>query len=646
MYGVQFDKFGFPYINGTTSVAFPVVNAAFNSQAAGKQFITKLKADLSGIVYSTNFGKGQNAPDISPTAFLVDRCENVYVSGWGGGLDRGDGYPNAGTSGLSITANAIQSRTDGNDFYFFVLEKNAASQLYGSFFGIDDQGNPAVLGDHVDGGTSRFDKEGVIYQAICANCEQMGVFPTTPGVWSPDNQAQNGALCNEAAVKIAFELAGVGTGVRASIDGVPRDTSGCIPLTVDFVDTLALGKKYIWNFGDNSPEVTTSIPSTSHTYNTIGTFRVMLVSIDSATCNIADTSYTNIRVRDDKAYISFTSLKLPPCDSLKYEFTNTSTSPPNKPFGIQSFEWVFGDGTTIISNAPVIIHNYPAPGTYNVVLRLNDTIYCNAPDSATAQIRIAVNVKAQFETLPFGCVPYDAVFNNISIGGQQFLWDFGDGTTSTEISPLHRYDNVGSYTIKLIAVDAATCNITDSTVFSITVSPNPVADFIVTPQPPKENTALTFINSSTGATLYKWLFGDGDTLVTRNRDSAITHLYNKSGSYLVCLIAYNDAGCTDTVCKGVDAIVIPLVDVSNAFTPNGDGINDQVKVRGYGIDKIIWRIYNRWGALVFQTADFNEGWNGYYKGKLQPQEVYNYILDVTFTDGAKYQKKGDITLLR
>ena len=260
VYGLQFDKFGFPYIAGTTtkgptSDAFPVINAAFNSQSNGKQFITKMKSDLSGVVYSTNFGKGQSVPDISITAMLVDRCENVYVAGWGGGINVGEQYPNATTSGLSVTPDAIRATSDGSDFYFFVLEKNASSQLYGTFYGNIDPMQD--VGDHVDGGTSRYDKEGVIYEAMCANCNLAGQFPTTPGVWSPNNPAQTGAKCNEAAVKIAFELAGVGSGLRSSIRGIIRDTSGCVPLTVDFTDTIGTGKKFIWHFSDGSPDTTT-----------------------------------------------------------------------------------------------------------------------------------------------------------------------------------------------------------------------------------------------------------------------------------------------------------------------------------------------------------------------------------------------------
>lgn len=645
LYGVQFDKYGFVYVTGTTTVAFPLVgNPAFNSQASGKQYITKIQNDLSKVIYSTNFGKGQGAPDISITAFLVDRCENVYVAGWGGGLDISLGFPNANTNNLSVTSNAIRSSTDGSDFYFFVLEKNALSQLYGTFFGnLDTQ---ADVGDHVDGGTSRYDREGVIYEAMCANCGKIGVFPTTPGVWSTNNKSTVPAYCNEAAVKIAFEMAGVGSGVQSAINGVKGDTSGCLPLTVVFTDTIGTGKNFIWNFGDGSGDTTTTVKQVTHTYNSLGTFRVRLISVDSATCNISDTSYLNIRVRDDQAFISFTSAKLPPCDSLKYQFNNTSTAPGGKPFNSQSFQWAFGDGTTIITNDSVVTHTYVAPGTYNVALRLIDTAYCNYPDSAAQKLRVAANVNAQFETPAAGCVPYNAVFTNTSLAGQQFFWDFGDGTTSTEESPTHLYNFTGSYLVKLTVTDAETCNKIDSTSKTITVSDKPTAGFTYSPTTPKENTPFEFTNLSTGATLYKWLFGDGDSVVTTKRDTLVTHIYNTTGTYNVCLIAYNVYGCTDTSCYEVQAIIVPLVDVPNAFTPNGDGVNDYVTVKGFGIQKMDWRIYNRWGQLIYRSGSTKTGWDGRYNGTLQPQEVYVYILDITFTDGTNYRKKGDITLLR
>ncbi len=640
LYGIQFDKFSFPYIMGTTnSDNWPIVNATF-SQNKGKQFVAKLKPDLSAYEYSTVFGSGAKEPNISPIAFLVDRCENVYVSGWGGTANTARQYANSGTSGLSVTPDAIQGTTDNSDFYFFVLERNAASQLYGSFFGQ----NGGEYGEHVDGGTSRFDRNGVIYQALCANCSGGATFPTTPGVWSPTNGSAN---CNLAAVKIAFNLAGVVSSVRASIDGVVRDTSGCVPLTVDFTDTIARGKKYIWNFGDGSPEVETTEPSISHTFNEVGSYQVRLTSIDSSKCNISDSAYTHIRVRSDKVSLGFTPEKLLPCESANYRFTNTSfVNSSGRAFTNTSFTWYFGDNTPpVITGNDTISHAFPGVGVYNVKLVLTDTSFCNAPDSIEIPLRIATNLKAQFETPASGCAPYNAVFNNISTGGQQFYWDFGDGVTSTELSPAHVYSVAGTYIIKLRAVDSGACNTIDTTSLTIIVSDKPTASYNFTPNPPQENTPVNFLNNSIGATHYLWQFGDSDTLSTTSQEP-VSHVYNVTGNFNSCLIAINNFGCEDTACQNIVARASQLLDVPNAFTPNGDGMNDKVFVRGYGITKMTWRIYNRWGQMVFESNDRTQGWDGTYKGGIQPKEVYHYILSVQYADNTKDEKKGDITLLR
>ncbi len=643
IYGIQTDKYGYPYIMGTTTQSFPVYKSPFNTtsgQANGKQFITKLNPGLTEVIYSVNFGKGINIPDISPTAFLVDVCGNVYVSGWGGSANH-EYYPGSSVLGMVTTPNALWKQTDGNDFYFFVLEKNATSQLFGSFFGTLD---PQAFGDHVDGGTSRFDRRGVIYQAVCANCNKAGTFPTTTGSWSPGNPAQTGSMCNEAAVKIAFELSGVLASIRTTINGVLRDSSGCIPLTVDFEDTIALGKRYVWDFGDGS-QTTTSSPDASHTYNKVGDYRVSLISIDSASCNIADTAYITIKARSNRALLGLTITKLPPCQSFSYQFNNTSTPPSGYSFEPDDFTWDFGDGTVITTNAPSVTHQYAASGIYNVKLYIDDTTFCNSPDSAVYQLRVASVLKAQFETPSAGCAPYNAVFNNTSIGGQNFVWDFGDGTTSTEAYPTHLYQNPGSYTIKLSATDNLTCNPADDTTMVITVNVSPAASFIYSPTTPKANVPYEFTNTSTGAVRYKWEFGDGDSLNTTSL-LPVSHVYNITGTYTVCLIAFNQYDCTDTLCQHVEALVSPLVDVPNAFSPNGDGTNDIIFAKGYGIGQMTWKIYNRWGQLMFTSININSGWDGRFKGAMQPQDVYAYVLSVEFTDGTKYTKKGDITLLR
>ena len=647
VYGVETDKFGFVYVMGTTEGAWPILNAGF-SNAGGKQFISKLKPDLSSYIYSTVFGSGSEIPNISPTAFLVDRCENVYVSGWGGKSNLLRGYKTGSTIGLPLKNNVLKSKTDisGSDFYFFVLEKNAQSQLYGDFFGQEDPPdgtNPQTFGDHVDGGTSRFDKNGVIYQAMCANCFRTVNFPGTPGSWSPTNRGNGGGKCNLGMLKVALNFAGVTAAPKSVING-RNDTAGCIPLTVNFSDTLVpkQGKNYLWDFGDGTPKVKTSNPDITHTYISVGVFRVMLVAIDSSTCNVTDTAYLNIKAGSNKAFLNFSSNKLPPCTNLSYRFDNLS-KPTRGNFLSGDFVWDFGDQSPpVIAGIESVTHTYAGAGTYKVTLTLMDTSFCNSPSDTTKLVRLSPTVKAQFTTSARGCVPYNAVFNNTSLGGLNFIWDFGDGTTDNTDNPTHLYPNVGTYIVKLYAFDSTSCNKTDSTSFSIVVSPIPTANFTYGPNPPQPNIFTSFDNLSVGATNYLWHFGDGDTSVLVNP----THIFPETGTFNVCLRAINQAGCFADTCFQVASLINPLLDVPKAFTPGNSNGNSIIFVRGFGIKNLKWSIYNRWGQKIFETLSSKSGWDGTYKGKLQPMDVYTYTLEALFSDGKSIRKTGDITLLR
>jgi len=642
IYGMDFDRFGFLYFMGTSTGNFPVQNASF-SQPSGKQFIAKVQPDFSAYVYSTVFGSGASTPNISPTAFLVDRCEHVYVSGWGGlVVNSTPSFPNAGTIGLSVTPDAIKSNTDGKDFYFFVLQKDATAQLFGSFFGQTD-GAGQNSADHVDGGTSRFDADGVIYQALCANCSG-GQFPTTPGVVGGSNPS---GRCNEALVKISFDLSGVRSGVKAGIASVDGDTVGCVPLTVNFKDTVESAARYEWSFGDGTPDEFTTTVANSHTFTSVGNYRVRLIAVDSSKCFPRDTSYVTIRVREDPAILNAAAIKLQPCAASNYRFDNLSIPSAGKPFQPNSFTWIFGDNSpNVVAGANSVNHTYPGPGTYRVRLALTDTNYCNAPDTFRIDLRVSPNVDALFQTPATGCAPYTAIFNNTSLGGATFIWTFGDGSSSTEISPVKLYESPGTYTIKLVAIDSNTCNIIDSASTTITVSAKPFSAFNFAPNPSQENIITTFTNQSLGGTRYKWLFGDGDTLNTIRRDTLVRHQYRQTNSYNACLVATNSFGCVDTSCQRIAIVINPLLDVVNAFSPNGDGINDRAVVFGYGVAKMTFRIYNRIGQMVFESADVRIGWDGKFKGKEQPMDAYGYTLDAEFVNGEKLRKSGSITLVR
>jgi gliding motility-associated-like protein len=651
VYGIQFDKLGSPYIMGTTTGDWPIKAynpdplVPFFKNLGSKQFISKLDSNLTAYTYSTIFGTNSAVPNLSPIAFLVDRCQNVYVSGWGGGINIEKGFPSAGTSGMpEVNPLPAIPPADGQDFFFFVLKKNAESQLFGTHFG-----QSGGFGDHVDGGTSRFDANGIIYQAVCG-CgtvnNPLNRFPTTPGVWSGTNNTPNSDGCNEAAIKIEMNFAGIGASVKATINGV-IDTIGCVPLTVRFTDTLAKGKMYIWDYGDqyDTRIDTTFAPnnSTSHTYTRVGQYRLMLVSIDSSTCNIADTAYVTVKVGNNNIDADFSFVKLDSCNSLRYQFINqTVATVPT--YTSQSFIWDFGDNSPKVrAGFGPIIHTYPATGSYKVTLIVDDTTFCNAPDTAVKTLRISPNVRAIFSAPSRGCAPFTLTFKNLSLGGTEWKWEFGNGDISTDFEPTYTYNATGTFNVRLIAIDTSTCNKRDtSAYFTITIFAKPTANFSWSPNPPRVNTPTQFNNLSSGANRYLWNFGDGETSTLANP----LHQFNATGTFQTTLYAYNAVNCVDSITQDVPILIVPALDVPNAFTPGKFGENGIVTVKGFGIGTMNWKIYNRWGQVVFATSDRNQGWNGIFKGVLQPMDVYTYTLDVEFTDGQKLRKTGDITLLR
>lgn len=451
-----------------------------------------------------------------------------------------------------------------------------------------------------------------------------------------------------------MNFSGVGAQIQAAINGDTRDTLGCIPLTVNFKDLLHKGVTYYWNFNSvanpGGVDQTTTVPNATFTFTTPGVYRVRLIAEDLSTCNLRDTSYINIKAGDNRVTPKFKAQKIGVCTSNTYQFTNQSFSVLGSSFGPQSFIWDYGDGSAqeIAGFTPDRVHTFPSAGTYFVKLFVVDDQFCNAPDSVIDTLRINPLVKAIPLSPALGCAPYEAHFTNNSLAGLSWLWDFGDPASgplnsSTDFEPTHIYQNVGTYMFRLIAYDSTTCNKIDtSAYFTIKVVQKPQARADWAPNPPQANVPVRFSNLSSFSDSYLWDFGDGET----STEFAPVHEYNATGAYNAKLIAYSIAGCTDTFRLLVNVIVNPLLDVPNAFTPGRFGVNSVVNVRGFGIGKMNWRIYNRWGQMIFQSASKKYGWDGYYKGKLQPMDVYGYTLDVEFTDGTKMRKTGDITLLR
>jgi gliding motility-associated-like protein len=202
------------------------------------------------------------------------------------------------------------------------------------------------------------------------------------------------------------------------------------------------------------------------------------------------------------------------------------------------------------------------------------------------------------------------------------------------------------------ALDAGTytCTVTDAGNCSDTVTAtvnnlsNPLnADFSYEPVNPQPGENISFHNlSSASAGNYYWSFGDGS--VSTEADPVIA--YNDSGLYHVCLAVSDANNCADTMCRDIAYSVERSVAVPSAFSPNGDGVNDILYIRGYRLRTVRLRIYDRWGVLVFETDNKAIGWDGTYKGQPQGNAAYAYTLEATFTDGTYKQLNGSITLLR
>ena len=152
-------------------------------------------------------------------------------------------------------------------------------------------------------------------------------------------------------------------------------------------------------------------------------------------------------------------------------------------------------------------------------------------------------------------------------------------------------------------------------------------------------------NQCTGANIWHWSFGDGDSSVV---ESPI-HTYNLQGSYYPFLLVTNIYGCTDTISSKVNITKEATFYIPNAFSPNNDGINDEFKPYGLDLEKGKYEmvIFNRWGDMVFQTTDVKKGWDGNDKTRNVICATGVYVWKIFYTDalGHQHENEGRVTLI-
>lgn len=244
-----------------------------------------------------------------------------------------------------------------------------------------------------------------------------------------------------------------------------------------------------------------------------------------------------------------------------------------------------------------------------------------------------------------GCAPVCIDFTVTQTAGspiQQYSWDFNNQSGYSDPNQKFCFYYGGQPEIEVVLTDVHGCSNRISGNGSVTIHPQPVADFSRTPnQADIANPVYQFFNESTDASSFVWNFGDGNYALTENP----SHQYADTGNYTVCLRVTSGVGCVDSVCKTIDVDPFPTIYAPNVFTPDSDGTNDRFKVVCTYATKFRLEIYDRWGELIHVSTDPDEGWDGTYKGNGVQQDVYVWKAYVTNSMHFNKELIGRVTVL-
>ncbi len=643
------------YVYGCTTGTYPVSVGVY-SNSKGGQFIQSLDKTLSKSIFSTVFGGSRGTPDISPTALLVNDCGNIYLSGWGGFVNTRKPHNVASsTNGLPVTADGFQRTTNGSNFWIGIFEKGAKSLLYATYFGsLASVTTTSNRGDHVDGGTSRFSKNGIIYQATCA-CGGSN-FPTSPNAWSKTNNSVN---CNNAAFKFDIDK------LRAAFDvydGTKRDVvTGCAPLTLDFINASEGGKTYIWDVAGNV--ISRDAVQSKYTFTQPGEYKVTLKIFNPLVCKGQDVATRIIKVGESKAkafgdtvVCTDAPVMLRATGGYKYVWTPSAglsnaniANPIAKVKNTTQFTVQVTDSFCVASRNVTVTINNSKPDFQ----AFKDTTICpgqsaqlsvkgaalgvrwtgvNSTDSTKSIITVKPLVTTTYTVqgrYVDGCLPSKSVTVKVEDNKPDFKAPRDTTICEGQLVRLQAQGNAQSY--------KWTPSVSDSTAKSPVVQPLQTTTYTVTGnyadgcQPRRsvtitvergpqgvnfdfnptyncgEPTKIELINKTPTAVRYEWNLGNG---TTANIATPSTYSYSQNGNYQVILRAFSAKGCESSITKTIN--LLNLNSVPNIITPNGDGKNDTFKI---GILNTKIEIVNRWGRQVFVSDNYADDWgNGVTNG--------------------------------
>ncbi len=530
---IQSDKYDDIYVYGQSLGNMPVLaapNATTVFSIAGThQFISRFNKTLTSLNLSTVFGNFTNNTDLSPCAFSIDKCNTIYLSGWGGNL-----LPPQTSMNNMPLFNPSQSATDGHDFYFMALDSNAVNLLYGSYLG------GSVSEEHVDGGTSRFDPLGKIYQSVCAGCGGNDDFPVTPGAWpnTPGNPNYSGN-CNNGVIKLDFQI-------LLTISTINTNTlAGCVPYTTTFTNAVSNGpnSSYVWYLGNGL--VTPNNPNPVVTYTNPGTYTVSLVVTNSTTCNKKDSSIVYITVYPSPT-VNF-SFSTTPCNNT---ITTNNTSSGN--FGSNPYLWQFGNGVTSTAVAPS--YTYPANGNYNLALTATDINGC----SSTLSKPLAI-FNFSPGVVSSSSICYGASTKLNASGGTSYTWSPGNSiNNSSTVSPTANPTVTTIYTVNILNNSAGfPCVGTLTT--QIEVNPTPTANFNYSVNPCGGGVYF-FDLSNANITGWNWRLSSTITSTIQNP----YNFYFNGGNFNIRLLVTNVYGCKDSIVKPISVLIPPPLTISSA----------------------------------------------------------------------------------
>ncbi|OGX85984.1 hypothetical protein BEN48_13660 [Hymenobacter glacialis] len=583
---LQLDAAGSPYLFGQTLGQFPITLGKYGA-VGGTQFVQKLSPDLTASVYSTTFGNRagvRGGPNLVPTAFLVDDCERIYISGWGGiDNDLGGNWLGGSTNGLPVTSNAVQRNTDGSDFYLAQFAAGMTGLEYGTFFGQQGAGP-----EHVDGGTSRFDKRGVVYQAVCAGCGATQGFPVPPGAasYNTRNASPN---CSNGAFKINFEIIQADPGPRRvlCLDG------GSVPLTGNPAGGVWAGPGVQPVAGGGYRFVPTAVGP--------GQYFINYTVAATGTCQSTRTVRYVVAPAVAPAFAA-----LPPqCTSLAGGVALAATPVGGTFSGPGVAGGRFNPATAGV-------------GTHTLTYALSDSLGCGIASQQVVVTRPPTITPGRDTTLcadlrqPFqlrGALPAGGVWSGTGVSATGFF------------TPPDTKNRGGIFTLTYTVTQGpCQASATRRVVLAPTTDLNVNLNLPVCATAPEYaglapfNLSLTPVLIAPGAT-YRWDFGDGSPAST---EESPTHRYDLPGTYRIKLTA-RYGNCD--VLTGFAPVEVGEVFVPNIITPNRDSLNDTFRPR-FSCRPASLEVFSRWGQRVYQTNDYRNNWNaqGLANG------IYYYLL--------------------